>query len=157
MENKANVNIEELVALYNKLRQKRSELEKMATEIKSSEENVKAQLLMALDMFGLTSIKSNNTTISRTSTIRPEIIDHAALQEVMYKLMTEARAEGRPLQDGLLLQRTVAKNSVLAYIREQAGLSESDELDVSNPKVAEIAKSIGLNLRVVTDLSIRKS
>lgn len=150
-------NIEELVTQYNQLRQKRAELEKMATATKSLEDNIKAKLMMQLDVLGVTSIKANHTTVSKTSTIRPEIFDHNALQEVMYKLMTDARREGRPLQDGLLLQRTVAKNSVLAYIKEQAGLTESDVFDVNNPKVVEIAKSIGLTLREIPDLSIRKS
>lgn len=150
-------NIDTLIDFYNKLRQKRSELEKMAAEIKSHEENVKAKLMMQLDVLGLTSVKSNHTTISKTSTIRPEIIDHAKLQETMYNLMTEARNDGRPLQDGLLLQRTVAKTSVLAYIREHAGLTDSDTLNASDPKVQEVAQSIGLNLREIPDLSIRKS
>lgn len=74
----------------------------------------------------------------------------------MYELMTKARAEGRPLQDGLLLQRTVAKNTVLDLIHSRLGLKDDEELDVNSQATIDEAAKLGLRLVDLVDVSIRK-
>ena len=75
----------------------------------------------------------------------------------MFNLMCKAKHEGRPLQDGLLLQRTVSKSSVIDLIRHNLNVREDEELNVTAPEVIEEAKRLGLRLVDDIGLNIRKS
>ena len=141
---------------YQKVRDKRAELEQAVAKLKEAENSLKANMLAQLDASGLDSIKEGGYTIFRKHNIRAEIIDHAKLQGAMFELMTKAHDEGRPLQDGLLLQRTVAKTTVLDRIHSNLGLEPTEELDVNDQATIDEAAKLGLRLVDVIDLSIRK-
>lgn len=147
----------EAIKLYTDLRDARAQLEKKVAEIKEAENKIKADIIAELDALGIDSFKEGGYTLSRKHNVRAEVTDHAALQEVMFDLMCKARQEGRPLQDGLLLQRTVSKSSVIDLIRHNLGVREDDELNVTAPEVVEEAKRLGLRLVDDIGLNIRKS
>lgn len=148
---------QEQIKLYHELREARAKLEKKCDEIKAHEQAIKADILMELDKLGIDSFKEGGYTLSRKHNIRAEVTDHPILQDAMYALMTKAREEGRPLQDGLLLQRTVSKSSVIDLIRSRMGLREEDELDVMSEATQAEAAKLGIRLVDITDLTIRKS
>lgn len=147
----------EAIKLYTDLRDARAQLEKKVAEIKEAENKIKADIIAELDALGIDSFKEGGYTLSRKHNVRAEVTDHAALQEVMFNLMCKAKQEGRPLQDGLLLQRTVSKSSVIDLIRRNLGVREDDELNVTAPEVVEEAKRLGLRLVDDIGLNIRKS
>lgn len=147
----------EAIKLYTDLRDARAQLEKKVAEIKEAENKIKADIIAELDALGIDSFKEGGYTLSRKHNVRAEVTDHAALQEVMFDLMCKAKQEGRPLQDGLLLQRTVSKSSVIDLIRHNLNVREDDELNVTAPEVVEEAKRLGLRLVDDIGLNIRKS
>ncbi len=147
----------EAIKLYNEIRETRARLEKKAAELKEAENKIKADIIAELDALGIDSFKEGGYTLSRKHSVRAEILDHATLQEVMFNLMCKAKQEGRPLQDGLLLQRTVSKSSVIDLIRHNLNVREDAELNVTAPEVIEEAKRMGLRLVDDIGLNIRKS
>ncbi len=147
----------EAIKLYADLRDARAQLEKKVAEIKEAENKIKADIIAELDALGIDSFKEGGYTLSRKHSVRAEVVDHAALQEVMFSLMCKAKQEGRPLQDGLLLQRTVSKSSVIDLIRRNLNVREDDELNVTAPEVVAEAKHLGLRLVDDIGLNIRKS
>lgn len=147
----------ELITLYTQLRSERAALEAKAKEIKAAEDSLKAKILMELEAAGIDSAKAGGMTVSRTTGLRLEIASHETLQQVMLDRMIAAHKEGRPLQDGLLLQRTVAKANATALIRGLLHLGENEDLNPTDPNAQAAAASIGLRLVPVVDLSIRKS
>ena len=112
---------------------------------------------MNLEAQGLESCKEGGYTLSRKHTVRAEVTDHTKLQECMFNLMSAAKAEGRPLQDGVLLQRTVSKSAVIDYIRHVLSLQADDDLNILDEKTKSLADSIGIKLVDVIDLSVRKT
>lgn len=147
----------ELISLFQSIRLERAALEARAKEAKAVEDQLKARILMDLDAAGIESVRASGMTVSRTTGLRLEITSHELLQQAMLDRMIQARDEGRPLQDGLLLQRTVSKANAIAVIRGLLGLSESDELSPASQDAQAAAASIGLRLVPVVDLSIRTS
>lgn len=147
----------EQIKLYTELRDTRARLEKKVAEIKEAENKIKADIIAELDALGIDSFKEGGYTLSRKHSVRAEVTDHSQLQEVMFDLMCKAKQEGRPLQDGLLLQRTVSKSSVIDLIRHNLNVRDDDELNVTAPEVIEEAKRLGLRLVDDIGLNIRKS
>lgn len=147
----------EQIRLYTEVREKRAQLEKKAAQLKEIEAGIKAEILMNLESQGLESCKEGGYTLSRKHTVRAEVSDHTKLQECMFNLMSTAKAEGRPLQDGVLLQRTVSKSAVIDYIRHGLSLQDDEDLNILDDKTKAIADSIGIRLVDVIDLSVRKS
>lgn len=148
--------LKETIALYNKVRDARASLEKQASVLKYKEEELKASMLAELNAVGVDSISEGGYTIFKKHNVRAEITDHASLQEAMYQLMTQAKAEGRPLQDGLLLQRTVAKTTVIDLIASRLGLNADEDLDVNAQDTIDEANKLGIRLVDKIDVSIRK-
>ena len=148
--------LKETIALYNKVRDARASLEKQASALKDKEEELKAGMLAELNAVGVDSISEGGYTIFKKHNVRAEITDHASLQEAMYQLMTQAKAEGRPLQDGLLLQRTVAKTTVIDLIASRLGLNADEDLDVNAQNTIDEANKLGIRLVDKIDVSIRK-
>lgn len=148
--------LKETIALYNKVRDARASLEKQASALKDKEEELKASMLAELNAVGVDSISEGGYTIFKKHNVRAEITDHASLQEAMYQLMTQAKAEGRPLQDGLLLQRTVAKTTVIDLIASRLGLNADEDLDVNAQDTIDEANKLGIRLVDKIDVSIRK-
>lgn len=148
--------LKETIALYNKVRDARASLEKQASVLKYKEEELKASMLAELNAVGVDSISEGGYTIFKKHNVRAEITDHASLQEAMYQLMTQAKAEGRPLQDGLLLQRTVAKTTVIDLIASRLGLNADEDLDVNAQSTIDEANKLGIRLVDKIDVSIRK-
>lgn len=146
----------EYIEKYQEVRDARAKLERSVEKLKETETQLKASMLASLDASGLDSIKEGGYTVFKKHNIRAEITDHAKLQGVMYDLMTQAHNEGRPLQDGLLLQRTVAKTTVLDLIHSRLGLPEDQELDVNNQDTIDQADSLGIRLVDNIDISVRK-
>ena len=148
--------LKDKILLYNEIREARAKYEKHAQYLKDKEQVLKAEMLAELASKGLDSLTEAGFTVFKKHTIRAEITDHETLQSAMYELMTQARAEGRPLQDGLLLQRTVAKNTVIDLIHSRLGLKEDEDMDVNDPKTIDEASKLGLRLVDNVDISIRK-
>lgn len=148
--------LKETIALYNKVRDARASLEKQASALKDKEEELKASMLAELNAVGVDSISEGGYTIFKKHNVRAEITDHTSLQEAMYQLMTQAKAEGRPLQDGLLLQRTVAKTTVIDLIASRLGLNADEDLDVNAQDTIDEANKLGIRLVDKIDVSIRK-
>lgn len=147
----------ERIALYRQIRAARADLEAQVKACKEQEDALKQQILLDLEAAGIDSAKVDGYTVSRVTGVRVEIVSHETLQRVMFDRMKAADSDGRPLQDALLLQRTVAKNAALALIRERLKLAETDTLQVSAPEVADQAAALGLRLVPTVDLSLRKS
>lgn len=148
--------LQDKIALYNKVREARATYEKNAAILKEKENQLKGEMLAELSAAGVESISEGGFTIFKKHSIRAEVTDHDLLQENMFALMCKAHAEGRPLQDGLLLQRTVAKNTVLDLIHSRLGLKPDEELDVADKATIEEADKLGLRLVDITDIAVRK-
>ena len=142
---------------YLRLRQMRAQLEAKAAEIKEAENKAKAELLMSLDASGQDGFKASGYMVTRTYKSHVEITDPALFYETNFAEMANARAEGRPSGDAMLFQRTVAKNNVLALIRERLHLHDGVDLDDADPRVQQAFAQMGVKLVKTPDLSIRKS
>ena len=118
--------LKDKIELYNNVREARAKFEKQAQVLKDKEAQLKAEMLAELNAHGLDSLVEGGYTIFKKHSVRAEVTDHNKLQEAMFALMVKAKEEGRPLQDGLLLQRTVAKTTVLDLIHDRLGLKEDE-------------------------------
>lgn len=147
----------ERIELYLKIRATRASLEEKVKECKAAEQQLKGEILSQLDLMGLDSAKEAGVTISKTRTVRVEVADQAALQLNMYDRMIKAQQEGRPLQDGMLYQRTASKTAVIADIKNTLGIPETDDLNIEDEAVKQAAAALGVRLVTVTDLSVRKA
>ena len=148
--------LKDKIELYNSVREARAKYEKQAQILKDKEAQLKAEMLAELNAHGLDSLAEGGYTIFKKHSVRAEVTDHNKLQEAMFALMVKAKEEGRPLQDGLLLQRTVAKTTVLDLIHARLGLKEDEEMDVNAQNTIDEADKLGLRLVDNIDISVRK-
>ena len=148
--------LKDKIELYNTVREARAKFEKQAQVCKDKEAQLKAEMLAELAAHGLDSLTEGGFTIFKKHSVRAEVTDHNKLQEAMFALMVKAKEEGRPLQDGLLLQRTVAKSTVLDLIHERLGLKDDEEMDVNAKDTIDEAEKLGLRLVDNIDISVRK-
>ena len=142
---------------YLRLRQLRAQLEAKANEIKEAENRAKAEILMSLAVSGQDAFRALGYTVSRTFKTHVEGADPVKFYETNFAQMAQARKEGRPSCDAMLLQRTVAKTNVLAFVRERLHLHDGVEIDPNDPAVKQILDEIGIKLVKAPDLSIRKT
>lgn len=148
--------LQEKIALYNKVREARATYEKNAAILKEKENQLKGEMLAELSAAGVESISEGGFTIFKKHSVRAEVTDHDLLQQNMFALMCQAYNEGRPLQDGLLLQRTVAKNTVIDLIHKRLGLKSDEDLDVNAQSTIDEASKLGLRLVDIIDVAVRK-
>lgn len=138
-------NLNELVSKFVVVRAQRMALEKDAEAIKKdTEEPLKAQILQVMAVQGLKS--ANVEGLGRVvckETSHYEIHNIEALAFQMLKVMVEAAQAGRPVSDGLLLQRRVHRENL-------------DTLLDGNADEAYLA-SLGVKKAVRTDLSFTKA
>lgn len=104
----------ELVGAFIEVRGQRLELEKEADDLKkNTEEPLKAQILQLMSAQGLKSANVEGLgRVVAKETKHYEIMDIEALAFQMLKVMVEAAQEGRPVSDGLLLQRRVHRENL---------------------------------------------
>lgn len=137
--------LNELVSEYVKVRAQRMSLEKEAEAIrKDTEEPLKAQILQVMSAQGLKS--ANVEGLGRVvckETSHYEILDMEALAFQMLKVMVEAAQAGRPVSDGLLLQRRVHRENL-------------DTMLDGNADEGYLA-SLGVKKATKTELSFTKS
>lgn len=132
--------LRDLCVQYAEVRGRRTELERQAKELKEGQEaDLQEAILAEMSAQGLKSanVEGIGRVVSR-DTGYYEITDIDALARQMLAIMVENHKMGRPLSDGLLLQRRVS--------RENLELALED-----NPEA-----NYGVNFAVKTTLSITK-
>lgn len=138
-------NLNELVSKFVAVRAQRMAHEKDAEAIKKdTEEPLKAQILQVMATQGLKS--ANVDGLGRVvckETSHYEIQDIEALAFQMLKVMVEAAQTGRPISDGLLLQRRVHRENLDTMLD-----GNTDEVYLT---------SLGVKKAVRTDLSFTKA
>lgn len=136
--------LNELVGAYVEARNQRLELEKEAEGIKKdTEEPLKAQILQVMAVQGLKS--ANVEGLGRVvckETSHYEIQNIEALAFQMLKVMVEAAQAGRPVSDGLLLQRRVHRENLDTMLD-----GNTDEVYLT---------SLGVKKATKTELSFQK-
>lgn len=117
----------------------RLELEKLAKKIKEGPEaELRAQILMYLDANNMTGVKVEGGTISKTSKKHLEAEDMEKFLSVMLDMMLQAKTEGRPLVEGVLLQRTLLKSGITDWVKERLGVNDDPTDDQFNAVAAEL-------------------
>lgn len=146
-----------LIENYNKAKAMRQKLESKAEEIKATELDLQAQILMALDSAGVQSVKASGFTVSKTHKIVCQIADNIALADTMLTLMQKAKEKGCPAADGLLIQKRAAKEAVVDFIKAELGVPATDDLNIQDANVIQKCQEIGVTLVDNVSLSVRKS
>lgn len=139
-----------LVQRYAELRAQREKLETAAKELKAAEDEAKARLISEMDVQKIPSAKFDGLgRVVLRPTRRYEITDLEAFARAMLKQMVENGQHGRPLSDGLMLQKRPAKTVIeelaatenwsgdTAYT--ERGLAVVENLDITFTK----AKGVG--------------
>lgn len=147
----------ELIDNYNKAKAMRQKLEAKADEVKATETELQAQILMALDNAGISSAKANGYTVTKTHSVVCQIADNVALADTMLKLMQKAKADGNPAADGLLIQKRASKTAVIDYIKAELGVPATDDISITDANVIAKCQEIGVALVDNVSLSVRKS
>lgn len=102
-----------LVQRYAELRAKREQLEAAAKELKAAEDEAKSRLISEMDVQKLPSAKFEGIgRVVLRPTRRYEITDIETFARAMLKQMVDNGQHGRPLSDGLMLQKRPAKTVI---------------------------------------------
>lgn len=115
-------------------RNERLALEKKAADLKRDiEEPLRVQILQVMAAQGLKSanVEGLGRVVCKESH-HYEIMDIEGLAYQMFKSMVKAAEEGRPLSDGLLLQRRVHRENLDAMIEAAGGMGKAAEFGVRN-------------------------
>lgn len=113
-------------------RNERLALEKKAADLKRDiEEPLRVQILQVMAAQGLKSanVEGLGRVVCKESR-HYEITDIESLAYQTFKLMVKAAEEGRPLSDGLLLQRRVHRENLDAMIEAAGGMGKATEFGV---------------------------
>lgn len=113
-------------------RNERLALEKKAADLKRDiEEPLRVQILQVMAAQGLKSanVEGLGRVVCKESR-HYEITDIESLAYQTFKLMVKAAEEGRPLSDGLLLQRRVHRENLDAMIEAAGGMGKAAEFGV---------------------------
>ncbi len=133
--------LNELVAEYITIRTKRLQLEKEADGIKKGREGeLSAQILQVMSAQGLKS--ANVSGLGRVvcrETSHYEIHDIESLALQMLKVMVSAVRDGRPISDGLLLQRRVHRENLDSLLGEGADESTMINMGVKKAVRTELS------------------
>lgn len=137
------MNINECVARWRDIRKTRMELEHMAKQLASGPEaEARAQILMWMDANGLPGIKTDSGTVSRSKRFHIEIADMDTFCDYMVSQLSAAKAGGRPMVDGLLLQQRVLKSSVIEYLCSELGVNNL--VDIPDEQCNTLLEGMGL-------------
>lgn len=115
-------------------RNERLALEKKAADLKRDiEEPLRVQILQVMAAQGLKSanVEGLGRVVCKESH-HYEIMDIESLAYQTFKLMVKAAEDGRPLSDGLLLQRRVHRENLDAVIEAAGGMDKAAEFGVRN-------------------------
>ena len=145
--------IVELVRAYAEAKRSRMAFEKLAAEYKANkEEPAKADLLMAMTVAGVKSVKlAEFGTISVKEKDHYEITDMEKLAEYLYSVMSENAQSGIPLADAMLLQARVKRDVLEAYLANSLGNKPIE--DATDEDLAPF----GVKRATQMDISIRNS
>lgn len=134
----------ELAQRYAEVRRQREELDKLVKEAKLREDEVKALLISEMSAEQMPSVKFDGLgRFVIKPAIRYDIADIDRLMETQMRLMIDNLEAGRPISDGLLLQRRTAKGVI-------------EELKENNSWTAEDLASKGLVVTENFDLSFTR-
>lgn len=143
--------LNELVAEYVEVKAKRLKLEKDAEEIKKGREGELSALI--LQVMAAQGLKSANVEglgrVVCKETSHYEITDMESLAFAMFKVMVDAAQKGRPMSDGLLLQRRVHKDNLDSFLESIILPTDAE----GQPSMAHL----GVKKAIRTDLSFTKA
>lgn len=150
------MNVNDLITQWRTVVKQRQELDRLSRELKvGPEAALKSQILMYLDSQNLPGVKSGVGTVSRTTKDHMEVTDLNVLLEKQYELFNKAKAEGRPLSDALLLQRTPVKAEITSYVLGMLGLDEKAK--PTDDEFNAAADALGIRRVSTLELSFRSA
>ena len=140
--------LQDLVAGYIAARAQRVGLESQAKEIKSSQEDpLKERILAEMSAQGVKSANIDGMgRVASVSRVHLEITNIEALAMQMLRGMVQAHKEGRPMSEGLLLQRRPNRENIEALLAGQE-VQPDDEVALNAMGIKQASK---------TDLSFTK-
>ena len=143
-----------LVEEWRKVRQQRLELDDLSKKLKAGPEaELRARILMWLDSNNLPGAKTQHGTVSRTRKNHLEVTDTETFLRYMYDGMTQCINEGRPLADGLLVQKVPLKSGITEHVHERLGISDKDSTD--DETFNSIANVFGITRVSVDDIAFK--
>lgn len=149
--------ITDLVESYIEVRTRRQELEAKANDIKNGEEQeLKTLILAEMAAQGMKSVHLEGVgrVTSRVS-YHYEIKDMEKLSKCMFKAMATAIENGRPVSDGLLLQRRVSKEALENLIGDTVQKVNQNASQEDYDRISEYlfgVKNVGKNNLSITKI-----
>lgn len=147
--------IVELVKSWQELVRKRKSLKELSDKLEEAEKFYEQKVQTWLDANGQASCRmaDGSGTVSRRTTYSARLLDPEKFSELMLTRMTEAKAAGKPVTNGLLWQKRPLKEGVEAEAQAlltQRGLAATPE------NIAAVAQEFGIEWHAETKLSFTK-
>lgn len=137
-------NIRALAESYSQLREMREKLEAQAKLLKEKEDELKAQLVTEMSAQQMPSVKFDGLgRFVIKSTASYTISDIELFSRAMLARMVDNGQHGRPLSDGLMLQKRPAKGVIeelmeAGYLQEDtlaaSGIEQTERMDLTFTK-----------------------
>ena len=137
-----------------RLREARLECETTCKALKEAENEAAAAVLSWMTANGTCSAKVPGLgTMSRKIDIRVHLSDPALMADFMFKRLSDAHAEGKPLTDHLVLQKTAAQTEMINYARGRL----PEGADPNDPaSLNKVLEPVGFSARAVESLHFSK-
>jgi hypothetical protein len=148
--------IQELVSQWRGFYQQRLELEKLAERIKKEKEiEAMRRVLEYLDLHDQDGVKLANGggTVSKRVTTHVRLQDAEVACRYMFERMREADANGTPLMDNLIFQKTPLKTDNLKWAEDKLR-ADNRPIDVNT--INEVIGELGLKVYTEVGLSYTK-
>lgn len=122
---------DELQKLHQTRKLAKARIESLKQEIKEIEteilSDVESRMVMLLDVMGIDGVRFPDGTLSKKTTTHMKIDNAEVMCRYMLEEMKKADAEGRPLGDCLLLQKTPNRGVILDIIHRNLGEDATNE------------------------------
>lgn len=149
--------INALIAKWRAVVKQRMELDRLSKELKNGiEADLKGQILAYLDINGIPGVKSDVGFVTRTAKDHLEIRDLNKFLERQMEMFAQAKAEGRPVSDALILQKSPLKSEISNLVFEELGLNPGKD-KVDDNTFNTVAERYGLSRVSTADLSFRSA
>lgn len=151
-----NESIQELVSQWRSYYQQRKELETLAKRIKDEKETeAMRRILEYLDLSGQDGVKlaGGGGTVSKKTSTHVRLQDAELACRYMFEQMKAAEAQGEPLMDSLIFQKTPLKTFAME-LAEETLRAAGRPVDVNS--INEVIGGLGLKAYAEVGLSYTK-
>ena len=148
--------INDAVIRYRDARKQRLELESIANDLKEKiEKPLSEEIIVYLTNQGLQNAKTEHGTVGKRITRKMQIADVEVACRAMLQDMKRLEAEGKPLVDALLFQKTAHKGLVEEIVLNAMDLDKNEKY--TDEEFNAVAQNLGMRIVSEVGLSLTAS